>query len=814
SYGEGVATYHMSASRRHLGRPSPPSYIDCTAAVGAGNLNFSFEIEGPNIAAIGAASEVTVAAVLWDILDSPSSDDLYPGDDDPLSRSIAELWEVMDVYIPTAVNISLEDFWDGWFAPAVNNGFLTEMREVFGALTCEFFPDAHESDGTAATASIVPVDGTPQLHNFYASGDTDFARFTSPAIGSPFILETGSLFGDANTTLSIIDQNGTSVLVTNDNRNAFDESSLLQWTAPAAGNYYARLMHAPDLGVYGSYSLRVIQGTPSGIVWTDVANVAGVGSSRPGRGGAWGDFNGDGHPDLYVTNAAGNAWELFQNNGAGGFTDVSVLAGVTGNGSTGEQAVWGDYDNDGDADLAVAVIGVNMLYRNNGNNTFTNVAAAAGVNHAGAGSLGASWCDYDGDGWLDLFVGTIDANDILYRNNGNGTFTDVAGAAGVGGAGEDTFGGVWADYDLDTDPDLFVHYDGSPNRLFRNGGDGTFTDVTPAILMESGVRSWGASWTDIDHDGDFDLYVSCLGSPCRLYRNDSGTFVERGAAAGVDPAGSQTGHVAFDFDNDNDEDLYVGAFDEPNLYFDNLTGTAFYNSGKAADNLQARSVTSADYDSDGDADLHVVLSNGNNLLYSNNGTARPWIRLRLTGVISNRSAIGARVTLKSGGRRYVQQITGGTGYISQNESRLLFPLGTLAGPDTFDVRWPSGAFQRVTGLARNQTHTILEVDQTAVPVVDAIRPAILALAQNHPNPFQSSTTIRFALPRAERVTLVILDVQGRLVRTLLAEDVPAGVWEEAWDGRGADGGPAASSIYFYRLTAGDQVVTRRLLLAR
>ncbi|TPW09819.1 MAG: hypothetical protein FD129_2077, partial [bacterium] len=293
------------------------------------------------------------------------------------------LWEVMDVYIPTAANISLEDFWDGWFAPAINNGFLAEMQSTFGALTCDFFADAHEGDGTAGTASIISANGVPQLHSFYAAGDADFARFTSPAPGSPFILETGSLFGDANTTLSVIDQNGTTVLATNDNRSAFDESSLLQWTAPAAGNYYARLMHAADLGVYGTYNLRVIQGAPSGIAWTDVANAAGVASTRPGRGGAWGDFNGDGLPDLYATNASGNAWELYRNNGGGTFTEVAVAAGVTGNGSTGEQAVWGDYDNDGDADLAVAVIGTNILYRNNGNSTFTNVAAAAGVATAG-----------------------------------------------------------------------------------------------------------------------------------------------------------------------------------------------------------------------------------------------------------------------------------------------------------------------------------------------------------------------------------------------------------------------------------------------
>ncbi|HEX7879211.1 MAG TPA: ASPIC/UnbV domain-containing protein, partial [Candidatus Eisenbacteria bacterium] len=188
--------------------------------------------------------------------------------------------------------------------------------------------------------------------------------------------------------------------------------------------------------------------------------------------------------------------------------------------------------------------------------------------------------------------------------------------------------------------------------------------------------------------------------------------------------------------------------------------------------------------------------------------------LKLVGTESNRAAIGARITWKAQGKRYVQQITGGTGYLSQNDPRVLFPLGTTVGPDTFDIRWPSGAFQRVVALARNQTHTIIEADQTAVPVVDGAPPAVLALAQNSPNPFQNDTAIRFALPAAGRVTLEILDVQGRLVRKILDQELANGVWEERWDGRTGDGAPAASGVYFYRLTTPEGSRTRRLILAR
>ena len=154
------------------------------------------------------------------------------------------------------------------------------------------------------------------------------------------------------------------------------------------------------------------------------------------------------------------------------FSDIAPSAGITGSGISGQGACWGDYDNDGDLDLFLPAVGANSLFRNNGNATFTNVAAASGVAYAGAGSLGGSWCDYNRDGRLDLFVGTLEAPDRLYRGNADGTFTELADALGVADGAFDSFGGVWGDYDADG-IDLFVHRDGVPNITTAASGSPT-----------------------------------------------------------------------------------------------------------------------------------------------------------------------------------------------------------------------------------------------------------------------------------------------------------------------------------------------------
>ncbi len=816
AWGEGVATYHMSAGRRTLGRGQPNWYIDCTTGSGAGNLNFSYEIEGPSISATGAASEISVQSLLYDIVDAAGDADDTPGvDDDPLSRPHGAVWTVMDNYIPTAANISLEDFWDGWFSPGINNGFQPQMEATFGGLGVEFYPDPLESDNSAAQARSIVTTGVPQHHTFYGVGDADWAAFVSPGPATRFIVETANLVGDANTNLEIYDTNGTTLLATNDNRSASDPSSLLNWNAPAAGTYFARLTHTADLGVYGSFDLRVLRGNPTGLTFAELAPTAGVDGSRPGRGCAWGDFDGDGDADLFVSCAAGNTYYLYRNNGNATFTEIAASAGVLGAGASGQGACWGDYDNDGDLDLFVPTVGTNILYRNNGNATFTNVAAAAGVAYTGAGSIGGSWCDYNRDGRLDLFVGTFAAGDLLYRANANGTFTEVAAALGVAGDAVDTFGGSWCDYDRDGWTDIFVHHDGAPNHLYHNNAGLGFTDATPAVMIEPDVRSWGATWADDDHDGDFDLFVSNLGSPCRLYRyTGGGAFSEMGGAAGVAAGGSQTGNCIADFDNDLDEDIYVTVYDQPNLYYENVTGAAYFNNPKAADALQGRGTATADYDRDGDVDLFVVNSNGPFRLYQTGGLSNAWLRLKLVGITSNRAAIGARVTWRSRGLRQIRQISGGGGYVSQDDQVLAFGLGQSAGPDTFDIVWPSGAFQRVTGLPRNTTQTITEVTSFSGVEPGAPLAPAAQLLQNRPNPFNPVTRIAFRVAAAGPARLDVFDTQGRLVRTLLDAPVTAGEHEVAWDGLRGDGGAAPSGVYLYRLSVPGAVRSRKMILQR
>ena len=254
--------------------------------------------------------------------------------------------------------------------------------------------------------------------------------------------------------------------------------------------------------------------------FTDVTSAAGVGDAGNSHGTAWADYDGDGDLDLYVNDFNG-ANVLYQNDGDGTFTDVTSTAGV---GDTGEgySTAWADYDGDGDLDLYVANNGgANTLYQNDGDGTFTDVTSVAGVGDTGEGQ-GTAWADYDGDGDLDLYVAnTSGGANVLYRNNGDSTFTDMSNAAGVGdtGNGRNT---AWADYDGDGDLDLYVTNYNSANALYQNDGNGTFTDVASTAGVANTGSDQGTAWVDYDGDGDLDLYVVEYHDANVLYRNDVG----------------------------------------------------------------------------------------------------------------------------------------------------------------------------------------------------------------------------------------------------------------------------------------------------
>jgi len=375
-----------------------------------------------------------------------------------------------------------------------------------------------------------------------------------------------------------------------------------------------------------------------GVDFSDVTDIAGVGCTGSSRGVAWGDYDNDGDLDLYVANY-NEANVLYRNNGDGTFTDVTSEAGV-GCISHSYGVAWGDYDNDGDLDLYVANYGANVLYRNNGDGTFTDVTSEAGVSCTGS-SLGVAWGDYDNDGDLDLYVANHYEANVLYKNNGDGTFTDVTGAAGVGCTGS-SYGVAWGDYDNDGDLDLYVtNYEA--NVLYRNNGDGTFTDVTSEAGVSCTGSSRGVAWGDYDNDGDLDLYVANYNEANVLYRNNGdGTFTDVTSEAGVGCTGHSLGVAWGDYDNDGDLDLYVTNDGANVLYRNNGDGTFTMVGAGVGCTGSSYGVAWGDYDNDGHLDLYVANS-GANVLYRNNGNLNHWLQIRLHGTISNRSAIGTKV---------------------------------------------------------------------------------------------------------------------------------------------------------------------------
>ena len=305
------------------------------------------------------------------------------------------------------------------------------------------------------------------------------------------------------------------------------------------------------------------------------------------------------------------------------FADVGTAAGVAHSGPAYGNA-WGDYDGDGYDDLYVANGNTaNKLYRNNGDGTFTDVTTAAGVGDTG-NSISSVWGDYDDDGDLDLNVGNYGQANKLYRNNGDGTFTDVTSAAGVGDTGI-SWALSWGDYDKDGRLDLYVANGGQANKLYRNNRDGTFTDVASAAGVGDTGNSYGSSWVDFDNDGNLDYHVANRGQANKLYRNNGdGTFTNVASAAGVADTGSTFSSVWGDYDDDGDPDLFLANYAQANKLYRNNGDGSFTDVTTAAGvggSTSGKTWTASwvDFDSDGHLDLSVPNDYASNKLYHNNG---------------------------------------------------------------------------------------------------------------------------------------------------------------------------------------------------
>lgn len=461
---------------------------------------------------------------------------------------------------------------------------------------------------------------------------------------------------------------------------------------------------------------------------------------------------------------------LYHQDGPAGkihFTDVTRAAGLETRG-WGMAIAVGDYDNDGLPDLYVTGYGHNVLYHNLGGCRFKDVTQSAGV-AAGGFSTGAAWADYDRDGFLDLFVARYvmedldrlprlaplsaanatdmlevpDAmageSDILLRNRGDGTFEDVSAKARVDNAARlHGMGVIWGDYDNDGWPDLFVANDGGPNYLYRNLGNGAFREdgvSTGTALGPNGETygNMGGDFGDFNHDGRLDLVTTRYSrQPVSLYRNDGVIFTDAAAAMGLasDTAAPVKWGVAFgDFDDDGWPDLLIAngnfssltdripsevKFREPLQLFRNLGGQAFHDvaeqAGLNAGPLQSRrGIALGDINNDGRLDFVVFNVNAPPSLFINESrNGNHHVLFRLVGDRSNRMAIGARVTVSANGMRQIDEVRGGGGYNSCNDSRLHFGLGRASILSAVEVRWPDGSHQNFENLPADVSYEIRE----------------------------------------------------------------------------------------------------------
>ena len=547
-------------------------------------------------------------------------------------------------------------------------------------------------------------------------------------------------------------------------------------------------------------------------------------ASHAARGVAWGDSYrpADARPDLFVA-VTGSAANLYFVN-EGGILDQRLGTGAT-QVLSGEGAAWADFDNDGLLDIYVSSdTGPNELYRctNHLTPSFAAVGVAMGVADGNNGRS-IAWGDYDGDGWLDIYLANRGAPNRLFRNLGGTSFVDVAIAAGVADAGN-AEGVAFIDFDDDGDLDIYVGNAQSVNRLFRNDG-GTFTDVAASWNVAPAASARSVSWADYDNDGDFDLYIANGNSANCLYRRLETAFSEVAPILGLNDSDSGASACWADFDLDGDLDLFLANFvGQCRLWRNENNGASFTEIGALVGlNYIGLSFGAAwaDMDDDGDPDLCIggysfAGYEETTRIYRNDfATGNHWIKIKVQGTDANLCGIGARVRCVAGALVQVRDVGGGDGYLSQNDLTLIFGLGSQkTSVDTLTVRWPGGGSDRFLDLAVDRTHTLLQGSgQTGAPAA-AAAPAALRLLGNWPNPFNPRTRIAFELPVAGDVELALFDARGRSVRVLIEERLPAGRHQVDWNGCDGRGRDVPAGVYYASLRSAGDRDARSLVLVR
>ena len=457
-----------------------------------------------------------------------------------------------------------------------------------------------------------------------------------------------------------------------------------------------------------------------------------VKDNKPSDGATWADSDNDGDLDCYVANWY-NTKNLFYNNtGVGAFTQTQNA--IETSGGYCETASWGDYDNDGLLDLYVTRSGgttatnKNLLFHNEGGNAFTKVLTGTPVTDAFI-SRSVNWTDIDSDGDLDLFVtNENDQNESLYRNDGAGVFTKLTNGPLLNDGGK-TMSSSWGDYDNDGDLDVFLANDQGNDGLFRNEGQFNFTKITSDTVSNCGGNSFSSAWSDIDNDGDLDLFVTNSFGTTTLWpnflflNNGNGSFTRVGNTAPATDLDWSYGCAFGDYDNDGFEDLAVA--------------TCRYNSVDRPD-----------------------------LLYHNDGNSNNWITIKLVGTITNKSAIGTKIRVKANINGnpvwQMRELSAQTSYCGQNDLRPHFGLGNATNIDSIKLEWLNGTVEYYTNITKNQFITIVQGNGiTGINNESLLKINDVLI---YPNP--ASTKINIIIPdeyRNENFVSFIYDQNGKLI---------------------------------------------------
>ncbi len=466
--------------------------------------------------------------------------------------------------------------------------------------------------------------------------------------------------------------------------------------------------------------------------FTAVYNDTIVQDMAPSDGSTFADTDNDGDLDCYVANWYNTSNLFYTNNSSGTFTRISGV--VTTSGGYCETASWGDYDNDGLVDLFVtnsAGANKNLLFHNDGSNVFTKITTGLIVNDIND-SRSVNWTDIDNDGDLDIFVtNESNQNENIYRNDGGGSFTKILTGSLVTNL-RNTMSSSWGDYDNDGDMDVFLANDGSNNALFRNDGNFNFTKIITDTVSNTNAHSFSSAWSDIDNDGDIDLFVT----------NSFSTTLKQ---------------LNFLYLNNG-----------------NASFTKVINTAPVIDSSWSYGCAFGDYDNDGFEDLAVATVRFNSvdepdLLYHNDGNSNSWVTIKLVGTTTNKSAIGTKIRVKATINGIpvwqLREISAQTSYCGQNDLRAHFGLGDATIIDSIKVEWLNGLVENYTNITTNQFISI--VQGAGITGVNTGTPLKINEVLIYPNP--SSTKLTIKIPDEylyEHFVVVIYDKYGKLVYSL------------------------------------------------